>query len=715
MELFRKISRNRKKFFSLIFFFFLAISLPITSYFVTSEDAFDRRSEAASFNALVQDFEVFLDQAPDYIPGVIRLEFPEHVPSAEIERIIGGPRTTPADLLHTPFERVEYIRVDSNNMASEMAKYEMYYPTKSVDLDYIPHFWWKSDGANRVVPIDWNSRNHWYFDKIKLPEVWKLQGCDRGSKNCGGTKDIVVAVHDTGMAFNAPEVQGMNMFSHSSYNRNSHIDRDGHGTYVAGVIASTVGNAANSPVGMAHNLTIMPINAHLGIPRSEGARERSLYYAAEHANVINMSWGYSRPLPGGRRTTCFTPPTYLNTFFNHAYNNGVVVVAASGNTGEPCISYPASNPRVIAVGSTNSNNSRVSHSCYGSGLDFVAPVGGGTTAGNATWQQTFSCFPRCGSGSNLNSFSNKYLVGTSFASPQVAGAAGLILSLDSSLSPAQVKQVLIDTVDNIGSRTQFGHGLLNLENIYKHFGEDPDPGSPPLCGSCHEMVFPYDQDDHGDCTICAVGDVEGSISYPSPGEKVEWKCVNSRGEVDCWARREGSEKPVPENKCGSYNEKHFDANIAKWPSTDKELFCESGGLIVVSGYRFVDGRPPFPAEGEITKWQCGWDDFVNIVDCSATRAKSESNEGCSSNADCSREPPYEICFVKERICLKGDVNNDGRISMSDFNEFAKDFVSFRRNGWSTSLRRSDLNEDRRISMADYSIFVISYRRVTGLD
>ena len=189
-------------------------------------------------------------------------------------------------------------------------------------------------------------------------------------------------------------------------------------------------------------------------------------------------------------------------------------------------------------------------------------------------------------------------------------------------------------------RSYFVDGLTKAkEKMYT----SPVPESTPLCGSCHEMVFPYEQDDHGDCSICAVGNVDGSISYPSPGEKVEWKCVNPRGEVDCWARREGLNEPPP---------------------------------------------PPEP--------------------------EPEPDVDCLADEDCRREVPYEICLTSRGFCLRGDVNNDGVINMTDFDLFKQDFASFKKSD-GDDFRRSDFNIDGRISMADYSIFVKSYLVIRGLD
>ncbi len=87
--------------------------------------------------------------------------------------------------------------------------------------------------------------------------------------------------------------------------------------------------------------------------------------------------------------------------------------------------------------------------------------------------------------------------------------------------------------------------------------------------------------------------------------------------------------------------------------------------------------------------------------------------GCKVDADCRKVAPYEICF--QEICLRGDVNNDGKIGAEDFKLLKADTIEFYKSGWKQGLRRSDFNIDDRISLHDYSWFVVSYRIYNGLD
>lgn len=534
--------RKRKEFLSFLTFLLLLLSLPFFAYFVADEESLDRRSEAAIFNALVSEKEEKIEENPLHVSGVIRLEFPDHVTSEEIEEIIGRPRSTPPELMDTHFERVEYIEVDPSEKAREMARYERYSAAESVDLETL-HFFaqqpgWREDGSSRVLPNDWRSNNHWYFNQIKLPEVWSMQGCLEGNDACGGSEEVVVAVLDSGLAFNAPEAQEMNLWEHPSYNRSDHRDTFGHGTYVAGVIASATNNNASS-VGMAHNLTIMPLRLRTdsrGAIRTSSI-ERKINYAAKYADVINMSFGACAPISAAP----------YRSSLDYAASQGVVLVGASGNAHpdprSAChpsrwgfrVMSPASHRDVIAVGAVNANNRRSVYSHYGSNLDLVAPVGSGSGPGTATWQQTL----REGS---TSSFTNRYEVGTSMASPQVAGAAGLILSLDSSLSPKEVKDVLIETVDDIGRSgkdAETGYGLLNLQNIYEYFEPKGPEGA---CGSLDGRIFSMQAEDWPNNDFCSVGEVDPSNpKFPSLGEEVSWRCVSSGGSKDCSARKASPE------------------------------------------------------------------------------------------------------------------------------------------------------------------------------
>ena len=156
------------------------------------------------------------------------------------------------------------------------------------------------------------------------------------------------------------------------------------------------------------------------------------------AKIINMSIIFD------------SSPMNLQNFsdaISYAYNNGVTLVAGSGNSGSNSLGYPSSDVRVISVGSVSQNNTRSTFSSYGANLAIMAP---GENISLPTIQTTTS--------------------GTSFTSAQVSGVAALMLSVDSTLTPSQIKRVLINTATKLsgytftnGYNSQVGYGKVNAQ------------------------------------------------------------------------------------------------------------------------------------------------------------------------------------------------------------------------------------------------------------
>lgn len=690
MNFLRKIFRKRKKVLSVLLFYILLFSLPISSYLVTNEESFDRRTEARVFNSLVAEKEEFLEGLEgdlDYEPGVIRLEFPEDVSNEEIERIIGGKRTTPEELLDTPFERVEYIEVDENNMSWEMAKYERYFPTESVDLNYLVELSWRKDGEKRVLPNDWQPAHHWYFNNIKLPETWKLQGCLEGKKDCGGSKDVVVMVLDTGMAFGASDVRGMNFFSHPTYNRAIHSDRAGHGTMMASIIAASTNNS-HGTVGVAHNVTIMPYNAgHLNYNAVDLRKaEPGVYYGVKYGvDIINMSFGRG----------CASPsPSYFINALNYATRHGVVLVAASGNLGQSCIGYPAGLSNVISVGAVNPDNSRWRGSNYGHNLDFVAPMPALVQDHRGRFSRPF---------------------GTSASAPQVAGAAALVLSMDPSLNPRQVKDILVKTATDIGPKgkdPQTGYGLINLENIYKYMSvlqEMKFTVKPAQIKYGEEATLEWSSPDATNCR--ASGGWRGDKE--KEGTEVVSPSRTTTYTLTCFAGDRKRERSVTLEVEPIELEFTTSSELVE-PGESFTLQWKSSGVSSCEASGSWSGEKELSGSEKITPVRMG--NYILTcyqMDKDVKKSVEVRVNQCQSVSDCRPEAPYEICF--KNSCLRGDVLKNGEISFNDFETLKKDFLEYKKNGWNLEMRRSDLNGDFRLSMADYSVFVNSYRIVKELE
>lgn len=207
-----------------------------------------------------------------------------------------------------------------------------------------------------------------------------------------------------------------------------------HGTMVAGVAAAT-GNNSKGIAGVNWGARILPIQAldddGYGDTVSVG---NSIRYAVQQgAQVINISLG-----------TSFHDP-YVLQALEEASRAGIVVVAASGNDGCNCVSYPAAYPEVVAVGALNTDGKQADFSSYGSSLDVSAP---GVNIRTSTWSQ-----------SNQHSGYASGIAGTSFSAPIVAGLIGIMLSSQPSAVPLQLIGGLGESSSRISVMTARGHDI----------------------------------------------------------------------------------------------------------------------------------------------------------------------------------------------------------------------------------------------------------------
>lgn len=300
------------------------------------------------------------------------------------------------------------------------------------------------------VPNDPQWNKQWNFRMIRASEAWDVMEAQLGEANRGGNRSIVVAVIDTGVAYeNYANYKKGSDFAQTSfvagydfYNGDAHPNDDhGHGTHVAGTIAESTDNGLGAS-GLAYNVSIMPVKV-MG-SSGEGTYStviNGIYWAVNHgADVINMS------LEGDQASLL------LKEALEYAWTKNVVVVAAAGNE-NGSVRYPARyNDLCISVGAVDYYGIRTDYSNYGPNLDLTAPGG---TNNHPIIQETFSGNPAA------LSFAGRY--GTSMAAPHVAAAAALLLSVEA-LSPAEVESTLKDTANDLGDEgvdNYYGSGLID--------------------------------------------------------------------------------------------------------------------------------------------------------------------------------------------------------------------------------------------------------------
>jgi len=288
------------------------------------------------------------------------------------------------------------------------------------------------------VPNDPEMKQQWHMTRINAPRAWDF-GIGRG---------VTVAVVDTGIACedHGPFTKGSDLLATEcvpGWNfvaGNEHANDDqGHGTHVAGTIAQSTNNGVGV-TGVAFGARLMPVKVlnEDGWGTTADVADGIRWAADNGAHVINLSLG------GPRNSRI------LQSAVDHARKMGVVVVAAAGNTGSS-VGYPGASDGVIGVSATNSDDKLASFSSRGKGVDIAAP-------GVKVVQQTI-----CEKGRN------KCVIfpgwnGTSMASPHVAGAAALVMSLGVTDASA-VEDALRDSArkvdDSDSGKLLYGAGILD--------------------------------------------------------------------------------------------------------------------------------------------------------------------------------------------------------------------------------------------------------------
>jgi subtilisin family serine protease len=259
----------------------------------------------------------------------------------------------------------------------------------------------------------------------------KRVGAD-SSWDSGTGNGVIVAVVDTGIQLNHPDLSTNVITGYDFVNNDeSATDDNGHGTHVAGIIASTMNGSGN--VGTSYSAKLMPVKVlnESGYGYLSDVA-KGIYYAADNgARIINMSLGTSED------------SDTLRTAVQYAANKGVLLVAAAGNdSGAPC-AYPAAYSSVVCVVATDQDNKLASFS----------NIGGELAAPGVSNYSTY-----------INS-AYATLSGTSMASPHVAGSAALLLSVCTDCSTSEVRTLLRESATDLGSVGNdiiFGYGLVNL-------------------------------------------------------------------------------------------------------------------------------------------------------------------------------------------------------------------------------------------------------------
>lgn len=289
-----------------------------------------------------------------------------------------------------------------------------------------------------------------------------------------GSRDITICVIDDGFDLTHPDLSSTGkIVSPRDFGQSDLIpapvsDSDNHGTACAGVALAEENETG--VVGLAPRCAFMPVRMHTWLT-DQYVVDMFQYVIDNGADVVSCSWSAG--------AWNFPLSTKMNGIIHKTATQGrngkgCVILFAAGNESRPLkgskdgkISHQgfALHPDVIAVAASNSLDKHSAYSNSGPEITVCAPSSGSPGRGVVTTDR------RGVNGYSSNDYTYTF-GGTSSATPLTAGLAGLILSLDSELSSAEVRDVIKQTADKIdmengnyqdGHSHLFGAGRINAE------------------------------------------------------------------------------------------------------------------------------------------------------------------------------------------------------------------------------------------------------------
>ncbi len=431
-------------------------------------------------------------KASEFVEGEVLVEIEEPKKSISPQSVMKTLKLSPdikvRNIFKTTKKQIFLIKSDNKTTDELIKKLRKLPYIKKIEPNYIIK-------PLETVPNDYaygssgEYRMYWGWERIKAFQAWDLTT---------GSNDIVIAVLDTGVDYNHPDLKD-NIWKNTAecngipgvdddndgyiddctgYDMhdqdNDPMDNDGHGTHVAGIIGA-VGNNEIGIAGVNWHIKILPCK----IFDDEGGGNNVLSAAIECLNYLITLKKKGVNIVASNNSWAGSAGYYLGDMLKDAIqetvNEGILFITAAGNEGtnndEECKSltnkycrhiypcdYNLDNDGIICVTATDEEDNLPWFSNYGkNSVDVAAP-------GNSI----YSTYLRIEGTSALSIETGyKYESGTSMAAPFVTGTIGLLKSMYPYLNWRDIKSTIVLNTDFLPSLEEktVSEGIINLNKI----------------------------------------------------------------------------------------------------------------------------------------------------------------------------------------------------------------------------------------------------------
>ncbi len=355
----------------------------------------------------------------------------------KIEKIVEGEEAEVEKIMTSGSEKLAIVSTDEAVESAE-ALFENG-AVKSVQPNYKYEI--KENVDDPYMSDEVYAKNQYQFKNTNAIEAWN-------ELESGTHKTTIAAVVDTGVDSGHEDLKNMLVLEGGKYTQYNYGDEykieddpdleDGHGTHVSGIIGAEYGNSkGGSGIASGHNNDLVKVLTVSASPDGYNLYTADIVgaieYAASHgAKVLNMSFG-----------SAVRDRVMENAIKKAYYTKNIVFVSSSGNEETDGYSSPSDMKEVISVNASNRNDQPTYWSNFGISKDVTAP-------GN----EIMSTLP----GDRYGNMS-----GTSMASPVVTAVAALVLDAKSTLTAAQVYNIICATARQ-------PEGMEAPFNVYSGYG-----------------------------------------------------------------------------------------------------------------------------------------------------------------------------------------------------------------------------------------------------
>ena len=294
----------------------------------------------------------------------------------------------------------------------------------------------KADSKNIArVETEWTRKAQGIPSDTLYPTQWALPkiGWDQVYGTVRPGTWTRVAILDTGVEGSHADFAGVLAPGTSIIDGSDGLtDTNGHGTWLAGIVAARTNNGLGIAGVGADFVQVMPVK----VLDANGEGQDSdviagLIWAVDNgAKVVLMAFSN----PGFSES--------LQEAIDYAWSKDVVLIAAAGNTGDATPTFPAGDRGVMGVSATDEQDQLAGSSTFGPSAFIAAPGTNiaGTALSSAYTQRS----------------------GTSAAAAMVAGAAAYLRAVDPALTNGVIVNRLASTAEPAGTQQQTGNGRLQI-------------------------------------------------------------------------------------------------------------------------------------------------------------------------------------------------------------------------------------------------------------